>query len=459
MLRRAPLGAVCLACLSCGSRTPPTSAGSELSRLPAAGAGPLVGLLPGQARFAVAFRDARAAWLALRASPLVAELERAGVLDDLPAVPLVERWEALRGRLAELARLPLPPLTDLLAGPAVLAWVDRAEGSPGGWLWVERLGPESRSALGFARALNTIRSSASEVEVDVRGGVSLRHVRLGPAVELTYYVIADRLVLGTERALVSRSLDLALGEPTTPPLPFPKLEAEAAQDGVAADWLPADGGANPPLPGVRRMHVSGHALTADLDPALWGQPERSLPTSTQELLSLAAPGLDLPKAWAAFRPRPAPGSPAGAIAADVDRLAQTLGRGAFFSTRRTASGEVVLSLVLAASSDGSSALRRLLADSLQGTPTPTQEPMGLGGSLFCPWGDDGPFCLAACPSELAVASRGSGLASCGALTTATGQAPVLSLRVTDGEGAELLRSQLSQGEHGFRGEWAARTSP
>ena len=448
------------ACLACGSRTPPASPGSDLSRLPAAGRGPLVALLPAPAAFAVAFRDARASWFALQGSPVVAGLDRAGAFDGLPALPLLERWEAIRGRLAELARLPLPPLTDLLAGPAVLARVGGDAGAPAGWLWVERLGPEARPALAFARVLNSIRSSASEVEVDVRHGISLRRVRLGASLEVTYFVIADRLVAGSDPTLVTAALDLALGGARTGPVPFPRLEAEAVATGFAAELAAPEGGGRPAIPGIRHASLAGEAARADLDPALWGDPDRRLPDRPGELAHLDAAGLELGPAWEAWRPARAADEPGNQILRDLDRVAAHLGRGLFFSAERTTAGAPGLRLTLAASSDASAEVLQLFADAVEDGADLRPEAWAGRGRLICPWGDDGPACLEVCPTELSIASRARLLPGsstpCERLVSAAAASPLASLRVTDPTGGELLAGQI---DRTGAGRWSAGARP
>ncbi|MHB8419844.1 MAG: hypothetical protein ACYDCL_17350 [Myxococcales bacterium] len=450
-----------LACLSCGGRAP-RAAGADLSRLPRAGDGPLAALLPGPYRFAAAFRDARASWLALRDSALAEALERSGLADGLPALPLVERWEALRARLGQLAHVPLPPLADLLDGPALLAELEKTgpatpeeEGDAGQpeWIWIERLGPAALPALAFARALNAVRPSGSEVEIEQRGGVSLRRVRLGPTLELTYFVIADRLVVATDRALADRSLDLALGRDRHGPAVPLDLEAEARANGFAARWHP-EPGSRPPLPGVRWWHAAGRELTAELDGTVWGRPAVRAGTLPGELVRLSAAGLSLPRAWAAVRPAPDPApeaAPELAVLDDLDALARTLGRGAFLSITRAPGGDPSFRLVLATAEDPTDALQKLLDDALEKPPEGEPEELPGGGTLLCPWGASGPTCVAVCPGQISLAKRARLLErGCLALPAAATAAPVAELRIEDPSGASLLRGEL--GVEG-RGHW------
>jgi hypothetical protein len=410
-----------LAWLGCGGRPRPTPLGEDLSRLPHASSASLVDQIPASARFVVALRDPLETWEQLRGSALAGALEAEGLLEDLPALPWIERWEAMRARLGELARKPLPDLGALLHGAAAVAWLPEDGGTEGGWLWVERLGPNAESALEFARVLNAVHPSGADVEIEERKGISLRQVRAGAGFDLRYYVLADRLVVSTDRVLLERSLDLALGGEGSARATFPDVEAAAAAEGFAAGAVggrPKAAGGGPTaqarepllLAGVRRLSLAGHRIAAELDPAIWGPATNAPVALGDELARLDLAGLDLPHAWAAVRPHPAAASPELSVLADLDRLAGVLGRGAWLAAVRDPAGALVPVLGLAAAGPAEEPLERLLADALESVPEDSVEELP-GGSLSCPWGDDGPLCVAVCPTRLVLVPRDVALAA------------------------------------------------
>ncbi len=467
--------------LACGGQPRPAPLGEELSRLPHAASPSLLDQVPASARAVLLLRDPLASWDQLRGSALAGALKSQGLFEDLPALPWIERWEAVRARLGELARKPLPDLGALLHGAAALAWLPGDGGTEGGWLWVERLGPDADSALDFARVLNAVHPSGADVEIEERKGISLRQVRAGAGFELRYYVLADRLVVSTDRVLLERSLDLALGGRGTGALGpagalagFARLEAEAEAEGFAAALVgapPKAPGGGPAaqarepllLAGIHGVRVAGHRLTADLDPAIWGSATSSPAALGSELARVDAAGLDLPRAWAAVRPHPAAGSAELPILADVDRLAAVLGRGAWLAAARDPSGELVPELGLAAAGPTAEPLQKLLADALEKSEEGSVEELPGGGSLLCPWGEDGPICVALCPSRLVLSTR-ERLLSAEAATCAPAPAsapgPVLALSVRPAAGSAALSAALSPtAAGGLAGEWQVAGAP
>jgi hypothetical protein len=435
----------------------------------------LLDQIPASARVVLALRDPLESWERLRGSALAGALRAEGWLDDLPALPWIERWEALRARLGELARKPLPDVAALLHGAAAVAWLPEDAGTKGGWLWVERLGPDAEPALEFARVLNAVHPSGGDVEIEERKGISLRQLRAGAGFELRYYVLADRLVVSTDRVLLERSLDLALGGKGSAGglEAFAGLEGEADRDGFAAaiagDRPKAAGAALAPQPiplvGLRTVRIAGnHQIAVDLDPAIWGTSGSAPVSLGDELARLDAAGLDLPRAWAAVRPHPAAGSPELPVLDDMDRLAATLGRGAWLAAVRDPAGALVPVLGLAVAGSAAEPLQQLLAAALERPPPDSPEELPGGGSLSCPWGDDGPTCFAICPSRIVLATRevvlGAGPSVCATAASATA-GPVLALSLRSGDSAPALTAGLIESASGgFSGTWAvAGASP
>ena len=460
-----------LGALACGGHPRPAMQGEDLSRLPHAASPSLLDQIPPSARVVVVLRDPLQTWEELSGSALAASLRAQGLLEDLPALPFIERWEAARARLGELARKPLPDLAALLHGEAALAWVPPDAGSEGGWLWVQRLSPGAESALDFARVLNAVHPSGADVEIEERNGLSLRQVRAGAGFELRYYVLADRLVISTDRVLLERSLDLALGGKDAPVSAgglagFAGLEGEAATEGfaaaVAGDRPKAPGGPEAQvreplwLAGVRTFRVAGHRLAADLDPAIWGSASRAPVEIGEELARIDLAGLDLPHAWAAVRPQPAAGSPELPILEDVDRLVAVLGRGAWLAAVRDPDGELVPVIGLAIVGAAEEPMQQLLTDALETEPDDSVEELAGGGSLDCPWGDDGPLCVAVCPSRIVLTTRDVALAAgppvC-APAAAVSQGPLLALALRTGGAPAVQAALLRSAQGGLSGTW------
>ena len=75
----------------------------------------------------------------------------------------------LQARLGELARLVVPDLHGLLDIPAVVAYAPVGGGgqSTSGWLYIGRIDRNAPPALALARALNLVRASGREVEIEL----------------------------------------------------------------------------------------------------------------------------------------------------------------------------------------------------------------------------------------------------------------------------------------------------
>ena len=481
--RRAALAVAFAALAACGRGRRPFALGAPLESLPRAGEGPLLGQLPGPVRFALAIARPLESWRAISASPLAKELEEKGLLRDLPALPWVERWEAARARLAELARLPVPGLDALLEGEALVAWVDDDAGGPGGVIWIERLGPKERLALALARALNAVHPSGRDVEIEQRLGLSLREVRIGPGQRVDYFVLADRLVIGSSRRAIERSVDLAIsgiGVSAASQPTLRDLEARALAEGFAAVVVPlasqpiaAAIGPRAPLaallPGVRSLSLEGHTLAADLDPSLWalGSSATGQLPGAAGAFWFGAPGLDLGRAWTAVRPPPGSAPEAELVLTDLDALARLLGRGAWLGLVRAPGGELSPEFGLRTKATEESspqasglepALRRLLTDATVSNRAGLERELTGGGRLFCPAGLPGPICVELCPRWLAVAidpralDAAAGLPDCAAPLVEAGS-ELMALEIPAGGTGETPRvwARLTVGVAG-RGE-------
>ncbi len=300
-----------LALASACSRSPKSfPIGGDLRSLPAAGSAPLMALVPAQAEAAIAFREPAASLEALRETSFWRRLSSAGWLQDSLALPPVERWRAIAAKLSELARMPLPGPEVLLHSPALLAWVPQSGDRAGGFLYVARIEPSAERAWSLARALNAVRPSGHEVEIERIKGIPVREVSFGtggwlPAGRrLIYAVLADRLLVSTEEPLLAGALLLALdgqGRSLASRSPFADLESRAQSVGFAGAWVPSDD--ERLVPGVRAAELDGHDLTLQMDPALWSESSVRPVTEPAPLLLLGLSGLDLHAALTKLRPR------------------------------------------------------------------------------------------------------------------------------------------------------------
>ncbi len=420
--------------LACGGRRRPLPLGQALSRLPHAGPGSLLSEVPAPVEWVAALRSPEEARRWIESSRLSMRLRALGIARSSPTLPWVERWRAVRQRLSRLARAPLPGLPALLSGSAV--FVRTADG----FLWISRLGARDSALISFARVLNAVHPSGREVEIEEHHGISIRKVRAGPGLDLRYYVLADRLAIATDRGLLERSLDLALGgegaaaegQPV-----FQGLEEEAERVGFAIalsrDAFSAGGGTPFFLPGIRWARLAGGpvkgaaaagSVTADLDAEVWRMPGplpssrggddagAATPAPEGPLLALLdAPGLDLPAAWAAIRPQPPPGDVAQPVLRAIDKLARTLDRGARLALVMNAEGGLSPEAVFASSPRSPAAMHELLATALA-APPPGETP-------------DGPRCISfrGEPVCLAVEERRIRIAPRGALAGGAGDLP------------------------------------
>jgi hypothetical protein len=425
--------------------------GGDLRALPAAGDAPLIALIPPQAEGVLALRDPAASLEALEANPAWKRLSSQGWLRDSIAIPQLERWRTVQSKLSELARLPLPGPEALLETPAVLAWVPSSEGHAGGWLYATRTDARASASWAMVRALNSVRSSGREVEIDRMRGVPVREIFLGagvgpPASErLTYAVLADRLLIATDPALLSQALAQALGadpHSLATSKPFADLEARAASAGFAVSFVPQT--ARRRLPGVQALELDGAALHLQLDPAIWADSRERPEPDPAAVVRLGLPGLDLSAAFARLRLQ------LGADASTpllqrVEAVAKTLGRGVFVQLIPWAETEEGIAVAIDGLHDPSGsttvaeeAVSDLAAAMLDQPRAPEPIP---GGVLRCSAGDQ--VCLASCEGMIRLAWPGSYLRRRGC--PAMGSGSPSELTFSAGDDAARLSAELHEG--------------
>lgn len=156
------------------------------------------------------------AGLAARAleQPRVAALRKTELWRELAVTDAGAALATLRQRLSELAHFPLGELAvrGLTDGPAALALRPGTRGRIE-WLAVKAIDARLAAAVELARALQSVPASEAEVRVERYRGLPLRKVRLSKTERGAYYVLRDRVVLGSDEAWVKASVDLATGEP------------------------------------------------------------------------------------------------------------------------------------------------------------------------------------------------------------------------------------------------------
>jgi hypothetical protein len=427
-----------LACCAKASRQFPMDL--DLSKLPRQADAPLCSLIPGPSLALVAFHDPLRDLEKGLASPAGEALRKSGLLDDFVAVSWIERLQALRNRLSEDSLQPLPDLESLLEGPAALGIIGTDPGQAVGLVLVRRLTAGEERSLQFARALNAVHASGQDVEVERFLGIPLRRIRIGAAHWLSYYVLADRLVVSNDQNLLKRSARLALTREGVAASDQPLLRY-AEVSGLNGDLAAAlDGQAparalgvqrrsgtlhGPPL-GVRSLSLVGSNLNADLDPRVWGPQKIELTLSPDLGLMLTAPGLNLREAWQEVRPKLLPDAREAPLVEDLDRLAATLGRGFTGWLGSDRSGRP--SLVVVLRMDGSQAIRgallRVLADALSPEETFEEEVLPDASVLVCPHRgkEAAAFCLSFDDETLTFST------SRGALLAESWSAPMAALR-------------------------------
>ena len=407
------LASLGIAALACSGSKSGYALGADLRQLPRAGALPLVALFPERAELAVVVHAPGESWAALQASPAYRAL--GGELwQDLQALPPVERWHALQARLSELARQPLPGLEGLLDAPSALAFVPGAAsgataGAAAGWLYVAKVDESLPRVWQLARALNVVRPSAREVEVDRADGLPLRNVSFGGGDRLTYALLGDRLIVASDSALATEALDLALDagrHSLAGHAPFSDLEARAEVVGFAAAFLPQGKAAQ--LSGVQSLELDGPEVELKLDPTLWRpgsagfESEAAVPAA---LLRLDLAGLDLKALLGRVAGEATAHDDVGVLLAKLAALAGQLGEGAFVQVQpwQSGFGVSVDAVRSSAASPGAEETLQAAAQALLAGVKPA-EPLG-SATLWC--SEDDELCLEACPSALRLAWPGS----------------------------------------------------
>jgi len=443
-----------IAALACSGSKSGYALGSDLHQLPRAGALPLVALFPERAELAVVVHAPGESWAALQASPAYRALG-GGLWLDLQALPPVERWHALQARLSELARQPLPGLEGLLDAPSALALVPaNPAGAAAGWLYVAKVDEALPRVWQLARALNVVRPSAREVEVDRADGLPLRNVSFGGGDHVTYALLGDRLIVASDPALATEALDLALDagrHSLAGHAPFSDLEARAAIVGFAAAFLPQGKAAQ--LSGVQSLELDGSEVELKLDPALWHAGSAGSTGSESEapapgaLLRLDLAGLDVKALLGRVATEPDAPADVGALVAKLAALGAQLGQGAFVQVVPWQDGFGVSVDAVRARTAGPGANESLKA-AAQALLSGVKPAEALGSAtLWC--SEDDELCLEGCPAALRLAWPGAFARSVGCPTLArspSSGASALGLWVAATDGGVQLSVREGRGQ-------------
>jgi hypothetical protein len=327
---------------------------------------------------------------------------------------------------------------------------------PVSFLLIERLRMEAQPALELARALNAVHPAGQDVEVERYLGIPLRKVRVGAAQWICYFVLADRLAVGSDLGVLKRSLKRALAGEGASAADQPLLKrAEtagmggglgAAFDGELSVGAPggsrrAGNRREAPL-GIHSLSLAGPDLAGDFDKGLWGSDKIELEISAASGLVFRAPGLDLQTLWQATRPKALTNPSEMALVDDIDGLTASLARGSVVSLSWSVAGEVGLSVAVPMRSREASraALARLLRDALAGGEVAEEERTAAG--------------LVTCPRK-----RGEQPAFCCALTTdhliaGTSRAALFAGSPNGSPPADLkLIAVLNREADGYAGHW------
>ncbi len=178
--------------------------------MPRARAGALASLVPAPAPIFIASERPTALLAQMALAPRLRPLADPRVLADLALSNPGATARAVRQRLNELSRLPTGvEATALLDGPFVLA-AREGPGDPD-ILLLKRLSPAAAASWRAARMLQAVHPAHNEVRAERYRGLPLRKVLVDERRRLTYALLRDLLVAGTNDTWVKQSLDLALG--------------------------------------------------------------------------------------------------------------------------------------------------------------------------------------------------------------------------------------------------------
>ncbi len=449
------LALLALGACRCGDPAPERAweVGVPLSEMPAAASGELASFVPAGAPFLLVVRDPLRLLSQIRAAPRLAGFSAAEVLSELALSDSGATARALRQRLNELSRLPLPAvdLSSLLDGPLALA--GREGPSRPEFLVVKRLSPAAQASWQLGQMLQAVQPTSREVRVERYRGLPLRKVLLDQRQRLTYFVLRDLLVAGTSDDWVKESADLALGEHRASAEQQPAFRAALAETRAAILTAAVDAEAlraEPGRPGLATLALSqlrslrlALASSGTLELSL--QRLAPLPSIVHpELARLVSKGavfaaarsLDLSGALRAVLV--SPGAPEAAEVAALrgqllSGLAPALDRELlwFSDGLDSEGGEARVRHVLAArlreGTDGKALLASLLPALLMG---PRQVEKEGGHELHC--APQGPLCLASAGSVLLVSNSPPALRS--ALSALDGRTPSLG----SAAGADLL---------------------
>jgi hypothetical protein len=195
----------------------PVELGTPVGNLPGVHVEPLAAIVPGPVLLYAEAADPAGLIARLLAHPRFVALQKTDLWRELSFTDAGAAVLTLRQRVADLARVPLGDagLRGLFDGSAAIAIRPGAHGRYE-WLIVKSVAPRLRAALELASMLQSVRASEAEVRVERYRGLPLRKLRLSENERAAYYVLRDRLVIGSDEAWVKGSLDLASGDRGAP---------------------------------------------------------------------------------------------------------------------------------------------------------------------------------------------------------------------------------------------------
>ncbi len=287
-------------------------------------------------------------------------------------------------------------------------------------------------------------------------------MRLSPEGAVSYFVLADRLVLASRGALLARALEASIGErPAAPgaPVPFAGLEESARGHLFAAAFQPGEAGpeaASAPL-GLRSIGAIDGTLSAELDLGAWGESAAPTLLPPGGIVRLEGPGLDGAAAWRSIRPAPEPEG--AALLGALDALAQRLGRGAGLWLGADGAGGLGGVLAWRTSSEAAEPLERAARLAFVEAEEPFEAALR-GGRILCPGGVDASVCVCSRAgwSAVAVAEHAARPLLERAEEKGEVGGPVLLRALADGAGLRLEAELRGQGG-GARGSWTLASAP
>lgn len=187
---------------------------ATVAKLPAAGRGQVLQVIPAGAGFVLFSPDAARAWKWISENQSLAALRRTNVWRDLLQSGPAWLVSSLRHRLARLSKVSLGDwsLESLLAAPVALARYPGAKDRPGGaWLLVKQIDLRLQAVDRLAEAFNQVEEKSGQAGAFDWEGVKVRTLSLGGNKLLYYAVFSNLLLVCNHQQTMISALFLATG--------------------------------------------------------------------------------------------------------------------------------------------------------------------------------------------------------------------------------------------------------